>query len=545
MALNDWLTTTGKTPFTCLAKNPTGTLPALPGQHRSCHRLKQIKLHVTATPFAFATGGAVSLSKPRLADISATNKTSLISPVVVRGLFQLFEFGLVAIVGLVVAHSYLDADQVHDNAAYLAACVGVATAAVALFDVFGFYAMPALAHPLKFLPRQLLAWAIALTGLVAVLFFLKIGNEFSRVWLATWFAIGVFGLTFGRLVLGAALTRLARQGRLYRRAAIYGSGVVTAELIAKLEADLSGDVRICGIFDDRHDIRSPDTIGGFHKKGGLADLIAFGRSSRLDLVIVALPVSAEDRLAAVMKSLSVLPAEIKLPALATKLRFTPSTYSHVGTIAMIDLHDKPINDWGTVAKWVFDKAVGMAALILLAPVMAAGAAAVRLDSPGPILFRQKRYGFNNDLIEVYKFRSMYVDRCDAKADKLVTRNDPRVTCVGHFIRKTSLDELPQLFNVLYGNLSLVGPRPHAMQAKAGSRFYDDVVDGYFARHKVKPGITGWAQINGWRGETDTAEKIEQRVRHDLYYIENWSLFLDAYILLKTPYSLLARNQNAY
>jgi lipopolysaccharide/colanic/teichoic acid biosynthesis glycosyltransferase len=140
---------------------------------------------------------------------------------------------------------------------------------------------------------------------------------------------------------------------------------------------------------------------------------------------------------------------------------------------------------------------------------------------------------------------MHVDECDAAAVKLVTKGDPRVTRVGRFIRKTSLDELPQLLNVvLKGDLSLVGPRPHALQAKADNRLYDQVVDGYFARHKVKPGITGWAQVNGWRGETDTEEKIQRRVEHDLYYIENWSVFFDLYILAVTPFALL-KSDNAY
>ncbi len=165
------------------------------------------------------------------------------------------------------------------------------------------------------------------------------------------------------------------------------------------------------------------------------------------------------------------------------------------------------------------------------PCCALTALAIRLDSKGPILFKQKRYGFNNELVEVYKFRSMYADKLDASASRLVTRDDPRVTRVGRFIRKTSIDELPQLFNVVFkGDLSLVGPRPHAIHAKAADRKYDEVVDGYFARHRVKPGITGWAQVHGWRGETDTQEKIQARVDHDLYYIENWSLWLDLYIL---------------
>src|SRR5437764_12309699 len=172
---------------------------------------------------------------------------------------------------------------------------------------------------------------------------------------------------------------------------------------------------------------------------------------------------------------------------------------------------------------MFDKIVGGIALVAASPIMLAAAIAIKLDSKGPILFKQKRYGFNNELIEVYKFRSMYVDRLDANASRLVTKGDPRVTRVGRFIRKTSIDELPQLLNVVFkGNLSLVGPRPHAVHAKAVDRLYDEAVDGYFARHRVKPGITGWAQINGWRGETDNDETHHGRGEPDLYYIENWS-----------------------
>jgi len=185
-------------------------------------------------------------------------------------------------------------------------------------------------------------------------------------------------------------------------------------------------------------------------------------------------------------------------------------------------------------------------LLLAGPLMALVALAIRLDSPGPVLFRQKRFGFNNERIDVFKFRSLYHDQADPLAAKVVTRDDPRVTRVGRFIRKTSLDELPQLFNVVFkSNLSLVGPRPHAVQGKLQSRLFDEAVDGYFARHRVKPGITGWAQINGWRGEVDSEEKIQKRVEFDLYYIENWSVLFDLFILLKTPLALMTKNENAY
>jgi exopolysaccharide biosynthesis polyprenyl glycosylphosphotransferase len=213
-------------------------------------------------------------------------------------------------------------------------------------------------------------------------------------------------------------------------------------------------------------------------------------------------------------------------------------------VPFLAVFDRPLSDWNAAVKAIFDRVVGATALLALSPVMLAVALAVKLDSRGPILFRQKRHGFNNDLVWIYKFRSMYVDMADADAARQVTRGDPRVTRVGRFIRKTSLDELPQLINVVTGQLSLVGPRPHAVATKAGNTLYQEAIDGYFARHRMKPGITGWAQINGWRGETDTLEKLERRIEHDLHYIDNWSLAFDLYILAMTPLSLF-NTKNAY
>jgi Undecaprenyl-phosphate glucose phosphotransferase len=286
-------------------------------------------------------------------------------------------------------------------------------------------------------------------------------------------------------------------------------------------------------------------IGGYPKLGTVDDLVEFARHDRIDLVIFAMPITAEQRLLQMLRKLWVLPIDIRLAAHTNKLRLRPRSYSYIGSVPVLDVFDKPIADWDVVIKSAFDRFVGALALVFLSPIFLLVAAAVKLDSKGPVFFRQKRYGFNNELIEVFKFRSMYTDKLDHTASKLVTKDDPRVTRVGRFIRKTSIDELPQLFNVVFsGNLSLVGPRPHAVHAKAADRQYDEVVDGYFARHRVRPGITGWAQINGWRGETDTPEKLQHRVEHDLYYIENWSLFFDVYILARTPFALL-KAENAY
>jgi exopolysaccharide biosynthesis polyprenyl glycosylphosphotransferase len=246
-----------------------------------------------------------------------------------------------------------------------------------------------------------------------------------------------------------------------------------------------------------------------------------------------------------LRELWVLPVDIRLSAQSSKLKLQKRSYSYIGQVPVLDLIDKPISELGLVAKWLFDKIVGLILIVVLAPIFVGVAIMVKLDSPGSVLFRQQRYGFNNELIEVFKFRSLYTDQSDSSSRRQVTRDDPRVTRVGRVIRKTSLDELPQLFNVVFkGDLSLVGPRPHALQSRAGNYLFDEVVESYFARHKVKPGVTGWAQINGWRGETDTEEKLRRRVECDLCYIERWSLFLDVYIMLMTPFSLL-QTENAY
>jgi Undecaprenyl-phosphate glucose phosphotransferase len=491
-----------------------------------------------------AVPAIVARPVPRLADFRIEDKTRLMSIVVIRGAVRACDIAIICLLGVAVALFHVQEPVIIGNPYYMAAIGMTAIVTVAGFDIMGLYAHTAFNSFIRQMPPVLVAWTAAFALLLAGVFFLKVGNEFSRVWFAAWYVSGVIVLMGERLVVAGIVRRWTQQGRLYRRAAIYGGGAISEKLIHDLEIDVDSDIRITGVFDDRGDDRVDRIIAGYPRLGGLKQLVSFARNSRLDLVIVALPITAEKRVIEVTRALAVLPAEVKLPARSTELRFTPATYSRVGNVAMIDLLEKPIADWGSVAKWTFDKVVGILALILLAPLMLAVAAAIKFDSRGPALFRQKRYGFNNELVEVFKFRSMHTDLCDANATTLVTKHDPRVTRVGRFIRKTSIDELPQLFNVILGNLSLVGPRPHALEAKAAGDLYDDVVDGYFARHKVKPGITGWAQINGWRGETDTPEKIQKRVECDIYYIENWSLMLDTYILLRTPFALL-KSENAY
>ena len=366
-------------------------------------------------------------------------------------------------------------------------------------------------------------------------------------WLRVWALAAGGWFTVSRLLVAVWARPKAARGVFRQHIVIVGGGEAAQRTIDTLEGSPDLDVEILGLFDDREDNRSPEHVRRYRKLGRIADLADYARHNRVDLIIVAIPLSAEKRLLQMLDRLWELPVDIRISGQESQLKLSPRAYDYLGNLPLLAVFDRPLSPWGWFVKSVFDRVVAALLLVLFAPVMALVALAIKLESKGPVFFRQKRYGFNNELIEVWKFRSMYVDKCDANATKLVTKDDPRVTKVGRFIRKTSLDELPQLFNVLKGELSLVGPRPHATQAKAADQLYEQVVDGYFARHKVKPGITGWAQINGWRGETDTEEKIRMRVKYDLEYINNWSLWFDIYILLKTPFALLspANRENAF
>jgi Undecaprenyl-phosphate glucose phosphotransferase len=454
------------------------------------------------------------------------------------------EFGIVVLIGMLIYAVYLPAEP-GNLWRYLGATASIATLATLAFQVADIYQVQAFRGYEKQYMRLASAWSVVFLIVIGASFFAKAGDMFSRVWLGTFYLGGLAALVASRNLLFYLVRHWTRQGRLTRRTVIVGGGEPGAHVIEELRQQKDTGVEIIGLFDDRGDERTGPETAGERKLGSVDDLVEFGRRTRVDLVIFSLPISAESRILQMLKKLWVLPVDIRLAAHTNKLQFRPRSYSYIGSVPVIDVADRPIADWDVVMKWLFDKIIGGFALLAALPVMAVVATAIKLDSKGPVLFKQKRYGFNNDLIEVYKFRSMYTDKADASAAKLVTKDDPRVTRVGRFIRKTSLDELPQLLNVVFkGNLSLVGPRPHAVSAKAESRLYDEAVDGYFARHRVKPGITGWAQINGWRGETDTHEKIQKRVEHDLYYIENWSVLFDLRILLETPLALV-KTENAY
>ncbi len=406
------------------------------------------------------------------------------------------------------------------------------------------YSIPVLRSRRREIPRVWIAWTLSFLP-VPFMMPLALQPGLSTTGLfAAWYVGGIAFLAMERLVLAMALRRWARNGVLERRAVIVGGGQPVKDLIRDLEMQPDNDIRICGIFDDRDAARSPAIIAGYPKLGTVDELVEFARIAHIDLLIIALPLSAEARIMAMLKTLWVLPLDIRIAAHADGLKFRPRTVARAAAPDMVNVFDKPIRDWDGVAKRIFDLFFTIFALSLLWPVFIASAIAVKATSKGPVFFVQKRHGLNNEVINVFKFRSMYTNLADQTARQAVTKGDPRVTPVGRFLRKSSIDELPQLFNVLMGTLSLVGPRPHAVLAQTADRKYVEVVDTYFARHRVKPGVTGWAQINGWRGEIDNDEKIQARTACDLYYIENWSLLLDLKILFLTPVRLL-NTDNAY
>jgi Undecaprenyl-phosphate glucose phosphotransferase len=476
--------------------------------------------------------------------IASLTAKPFIAPRVLLAGVKMAEGLLVALVAVANLLRYPGHDGLNEPWLY-ATVIAVAGLFVPVFlQLTGAYRLNTILNPSKSLTSLFASWLMMFAGIALIAYVGKVGADLSRQWLISWSISGLFFAIAFRFVLAAVIRRLNSFGQLNRRAVLVGGGVPADHVIATLAASHDVGVTVLGVFDDRGEQRAPVTAGNLHMLGSVDDLIDFVRSTRVDTLILTLPVTAENRLLQILERLWVLPVDIRLSAQDQRLRFRPRAYSYIGNLALLDLFDRPLGDWGPYLKTIEDKAIASLALVLLSPLFALVALAVKLESKGPVFFRQKRYGFNNEMIEVYKFRSMYTDQTDKQARKLVTKNDPRVTRVGRFIRKTSLDELPQLINVLRGELSLVGPRPHATMASAAGNLYETVVEGYFARHKVKPGMTGWAQINGWRGETDTAEKIERRVEHDLYYIENWSLTFDLYILARTPLALL-QTERAY
>lgn len=451
------------------------------------------------------------------------------SPTIILGLIRLADIALIAVLAFIwywLRHGTPDLP-----ARYWLAIVICCLLTMQAFHMARLYVYPLISGVIAQVAILTTAWLAVVLILLALMFFTKTAEDFSRLWAATWLSSCYVGFLAVRLAAKLRINALHRQGRLTRRVAIVGAGDHGRRLIKHLRnSPQTSSIEIIGVYDDRRTRVPQDELAGIPVRGTTTDLIALCRSQPIDLVIVALPWSADQRLIQIMTLLRQLPVDLQLAPEEIGFRLADRPLRNLSGVPMLTIFEKPMSGWDRLIKAGEDRILALILLIFITPLLALIALAIKFDSPGPILFRQQRLGFNNQPFTVYKFRTMYQDAGSDLQAMQARRNDPRVTRFGALLRRTSLDELPQLLNVLNGSMSLVGPRPHAL---AHNEAFAHSVREYYARHRVKPGITGWAQVHGFRGETDTQDKLEKRVEYDLYYIDNWSLFLDLKIILMT------------
>jgi len=381
--------------------------------------------------------------------------------------------------------------------------------------------------------HALASLGFALVAAVAVFQPAPAERETLVAWFLLWGVVSVAGIAVVRVVLSALERRWRASGRLKQLVAIYGIGTLAERLVERLRSVCPETIDIVGVFDDR---AGRGVVGAGLRDlphGTTVDLIELSRQLEIDRIIVALPHSAENRLLEILRKLHKMPVEISLAPDMVGFNLPAKDQREFGGLPLLDVYGKPLTFGQGLVKTAFDRLAAAIGIIVLSPLLLAVAVAIKLDSPGPVFFRQNRYGFGDRVIGVYKFRTMQADLADTNGEKQTAVNDPRITRVGGFLRRSSLDELPQLLNVLRGELSLVGPRPHAVSMRVRQRRNEDIVPDYALRHHVKPGITGWAQVNGYHGPVETERHLQQRVAYDLDYISHWSLWFDIRIILKT------------
>lgn len=358
-------------------------------------------------------------------------------------------------------------------------------------------------------------------------------KNYSRIWIAFSILFATVLLLMNRIAITKILRHAADTKEFMQSVVIVGANEHAEKLIDAILKNPTTHFNILGIFDDRVERSFPAALLP-RILGSTDNLLAYIRRNRVDHVLVALPWIGSERVSELLKKLRTVPVRIDLIPNDIIWQFSHVDMEHLGTVPLLNIANGRVEQQIGWIKRVEDISLSILMLILLCPLFTLIAVAIKLDSAGPALFKQKRHGFNNQIFEVYKFRSMKITDFPEVEIKQATRNDPRITRIGKILRRFSLDELPQLFNVLQGTMSIVGPRPHAVQHNIQ---YSSIISEYLARHNVKPGITGWAQVNGLRGETDTTEKMHLRVNADLYYIEHWSLLLDLKIILMTAISV--------
>jgi Undecaprenyl-phosphate glucose phosphotransferase len=469
-------------------------------------------------------------AKPRVA----------ISSNVMSGVSAILDSLAIAISGIFLYFGLVDPSGTHLDYYFSAICF-VWIVALLLFQFAGLYQFEAIVRPFQFADKLLISFLTVFLFLLALGFAFKISANFSRAWIAS-FAIGSCISTFSaRLVLAAVALHLSNQHIFQRNVIVAGTGEQCRRLLRLIEQAPHHFTSIVGLFAPAA-AAGDSEVRGAPVLGEIADIGQFIRTNSVDDVIIAFPWAAEEETVALLERLRELPVNVYLASdlIGLRLDLRPPP-SHFESIPVFEVIGRPMSGWGTAVKRLEDLVIGSLATAVFLPLMAFIAILIKIDSPGSVIFRQTRLGFNNRPFEIYKFRTMVTGSDRSEKTVQAKRDDPRVTRVGRLLRRTSLDELPQLFNVLAGSMSLVGPRPHAVDHNED---YARKIRWYFARHRVKPGMTGWAQVHGLRGETETTEKMETRVKYDIYYTENWSLMFDLRILARTAFILIG-GRNAY
>jgi putative colanic acid biosynthesis UDP-glucose lipid carrier transferase len=430
-------------------------------------------------------------------------------------------------------------DQSWRDEETIAAC-----AAVIVFhsasEMNGLYRSWRVTSVVQEISRTLFTWVCTATVLLLLAFMLKRSQDFSRVVSIGWFVAVPNLLIVLRLAVRFALQELRRRGRNTRSVVIVGMTRAAQQLVDQIKDPAAG-LRLVGFYDDRIPSRREHITGTDAAfRGGSADLIEHVKQEKIDYVYITLPLRAESRINGLVQQLSDTTATVLVVGDFFVFDMLHAQWSMVGDVPVVAILDTPFQGLGGWIKRLEDIVLSTLILLLISLPLLVISILVKLTSPGPVFFVQRRYGLNGHEIPVIKFRTMTVCE-DGAVVTQAQQGDRRVTKLGAFLRRTSMDELPQFFNVLAGHMSIVGPRPHAV---AHNELYRSKIHRYMLRHKVKPGITGWAQVNGWRGETEALYKMEKRLEHDLYYIHNWNLLLDLRIIFFTVFGRKVRS-NAY
>jgi len=448
---------------------------------------------------------------------------------------------LVVVIAAIVSYGIRfpeDAPQLPES--YYSLVLFAVFSVILIFPMFNLYASWRGQSLTKQARAIIMAWVTVVLLMIIILFGLKVSSDYSRLWLGWWMVLGLLFLLGFRMCIYAFLQYQRLQGRNFRCVVIVGAGDLGKKIISQVDASPWTGYKINALFDDDTSLNG-SLISGYNILGGVSELEPYIQNNHVDEVWIALPLRAEVRVKELLYGLRHHTVNIKLIPDIFGFTLLNHSVTEIAGLAAVNLSETPMGGGNQLIKAVEDRVLALFIFVLISPLLILISLVIRFTSSGPILFKQKRHGWDGKIINVYKFRTMRVHSEDTDQLIQATKDDQRITAVGAFLRRTSLDELPQFYNVLQGRMSIVGPRPHAIYH---NHLYKDQVSKYMLRHMVKPGITGWAQVNGLRGETDTLEKMKKRVEYDLYYIENWSLWFDIKIIFLTIFKGFI-HKNAY